>query len=141
MKLKHLELKNYRNYKDTEINFNDGINIIVGANNSGKTNILHIISLLSTDFKLNVDDFNKNLLYKEYESFKKKAPIVHIEYFIKHKMSYDNIDSGFSRLEKFIVYNDSGDISAIDSEEFDITIGETEGDDIKYTRTIYTRKK
>lgn len=120
MILNKVKIKNYRNYKDTEINFNDGINIIVGANNSGKTNILHIISLLSTDFKLNVDDFNKNLLYKEYDSFKDKAPIIHIEYFVKHKMSYDKIDSGFSRLEKFIVYNDSGDITAIDSEEFDI---------------------
>lgn len=120
MILNKVKIKNYRNYKDTEINFNDGINIIVGANNSGKTNILHIISLLSTDFKLDVEDFNKNLLYKEYDSFKEKAPIIHIEYFVKHKMSYDKIDSGFSRLEKFIVYNDSGDISAIDSEEFDI---------------------
>lgn len=120
MILNKVIIKNYRNYKDTEVNFNDGINIIVGANNSGKTNILHIISLLSTDFKLNVDDFNKNLLYKEYESFKNKAPIIHVEYFVKHKMSYDKIDSGFSRLEKFIVYNDSGDISTIDGEEFDI---------------------
>ena len=47
MILNKVKIKNYRNYKDTEINFNDGINIIVGANNSGKTNILHIISLLS----------------------------------------------------------------------------------------------
>ena len=120
MILNKVKIKNYRNYKDTEVNFNDGINIIVGANNSGKTNILHIISLLSTDFKLNVEDFNKNLLYKEYDSFKEKAPIIHIEYFVKHKMSYNKIDSGFSRLENFIVYNDSGDISTIDSEEFDI---------------------
>lgn len=78
MILNKVKIKNYRNYKDTEVNFNDGINIIVGANNSGKTNILHIISLLSTDFKLNVEDFNKNLLYKEYDSFKEKAPIIHI---------------------------------------------------------------
>lgn len=27
-----------------------------------------------------------------------------------------------------------------DSSEFDLTIGETEGNDIKYTRTVYTRK-
>lgn len=28
-----------------------------------------------------------------------------------------------------------------DASEFDVTIGETGGDDMKYTRTIYTRKK
>ena len=28
-----------------------------------------------------------------------------------------------------------------DADEFDISIGETGGDDIKFTRTVYTRKK
>ena len=77
---------------------------------------------MSDIYKKYVKELIYDLLYKEYESFKKKAPIVHIEYFIKHKMSYDNIDSGFSRLEKFIVYNDSGDITTVDSEEFDINV-------------------
>ena len=38
---------------------------------------------------------------------------------------------------------DNGDVffPEFDRNEFDITIGDTEGDDIKYTRTIYTRKK
>lgn len=113
-------IKNYRNYKDTEINFNEGINIIVGANNSGKTNILHIISLLSTEYKLNTDDFNKNILFKEFNSYKDIPPVIQIEFFIKHTMCYDKMDSGFTRLEKFIIYNAEGNIANDETNRFDI---------------------
>ena len=38
---------------------------------------------------------------------------------------------------------DNGDVlfPEFNADEFDMTIGETGGDDIKYTRTTYTRKK
>lgn len=38
---------------------------------------------------------------------------------------------------------DDGDVffPEFNANDFDMTIGETSGDDIKYTRTIYTRKK
>lgn len=114
MLLNKIKIKNYRNYRDTEINFNDEINIIVGANNSGKTNILHIISLLSTEIKLTVEDFNKNLLYKDFKTYKGISPVIQIEYFVKHSMSYETLNSGFSRLEKFIIYDENGDISSSD---------------------------
>ena len=37
MKITELELKNYRNYSNTLVNFQDGINFIVGKNAQGKT--------------------------------------------------------------------------------------------------------
>lgn len=120
MLLNKIKIKNYRNYRDTEINFNDEINIIVGANNSGKTNILHIISLLSTEIKLTVEDFNKNLLYKDFKTYKEISPVIQIEYFVKHSMSYETLNSGFSRLEKFIIYDENGDISSSDKDFFDV---------------------
>ena len=120
MLLNKIKIKNYRNYMDTEINFNDEINIIVGANNSGKTNILHIISLLSTEIKLTVEDFNKNLLYKDFKTYKEISPVIQIEYFVKHSMSYETLNSGFSRLEKFIIYDENGDISSSDKKFFDV---------------------
>lgn len=120
MLLNKIKIKNYRNYMDTEINFNDEINIIVGANNSGKTNILHIISLLSTEIKLTVEDFNKNLLYKDFKTYKEISPVIQIEYFVKHSMSYETLNSGFSRLEKFIIYDENGDISSSDKDFFDV---------------------
>ena len=44
MVLKRIVLKNFRNYRDQEIIFNDKFNFIVGNNGHGKTNILEGIS-------------------------------------------------------------------------------------------------
>lgn len=40
MYLKSLKIKNFRSIKNTTINFNKGINILIGPNNSGKTTII-----------------------------------------------------------------------------------------------------
>lgn len=48
MKINKLKLKNFRNYKNLEIEFNDNINIFVGYNGVGKTNILEAIYFAST---------------------------------------------------------------------------------------------
>ena len=47
MKLKELKLLNFRNYKEAILEFNPGINIFIGDNGSGKTNILEAIYVLS----------------------------------------------------------------------------------------------
>ena len=45
--LQHLHLINYRNYKNQELNLNRGINVLIGANGQGKTNLLEAIYYLS----------------------------------------------------------------------------------------------
>ena len=47
MKIKTLELNNFRNYTNTKTEFNDGLNFIVGPNAQGKTNMLESMYLLS----------------------------------------------------------------------------------------------
>lgn len=47
MKLKSLKLLNFRNYEDTLIELSPGINIFIGENGTGKTNILEAIYVLS----------------------------------------------------------------------------------------------
>ena len=46
MKITKMTLKKYRNYDNLEIYFNDNINIIIGDNAQGKTNLLESIYLL-----------------------------------------------------------------------------------------------
>ena len=46
-KIKKIQLINYRNFKDINIDFSDKSNVFYGINGSGKTNILEGISLLS----------------------------------------------------------------------------------------------
>ena len=43
MKINSLKLKNFRNYDDLEVNFGDSLNIFVGKNAQGKTNLLESI--------------------------------------------------------------------------------------------------
>lgn len=47
MRLKSLNLINFRNYEEATIEFSPGINILVGNNGSGKTNILEGVYVLS----------------------------------------------------------------------------------------------
>ena len=66
MKLYKLNLKNFRNYVDLDINFNDKLNIIIGNNAQGKTNILEAIYFLSiTKSFLSVHD--KTLVHKDMD--------------------------------------------------------------------------
>lgn len=48
MYVKFLELKNYRNYNNLNLNLNKGLNVFVGENAQGKTNIVEAIYYLST---------------------------------------------------------------------------------------------
>lgn len=67
MKLKKLFLKNFRNYSELEIDFNEKLNIIIGNNAQGKTNILEAIYYLAiTKSFLAVNDkttIKKNEIY------------------------------------------------------------------------------
>ncbi len=47
MKLKKLTLKNFRNYKDITLDFHDDLNVFIGNNGEGKTNILESIYVSS----------------------------------------------------------------------------------------------
>ena len=61
MIIKNLKLYNYRNYKDLDIELSDKLNIFIGDNAQGKSNILESIVVLAlTKSYLNVKD--KNLI-------------------------------------------------------------------------------
>ena len=44
--ISNLSIKNFRSYKDVNIDFHPGVNVIVGRNDAGKSNILRAINLL-----------------------------------------------------------------------------------------------
>ncbi|HEY9295339.1 MAG TPA: AAA family ATPase [Phormidium sp.] len=77
-------IKNFRNFKDTEVEFNEGINVIIGHNNGGKTNLLKALGLIfntENRYRPNIDDFCKGIdisCYLEADpltnELKEKAP-------------------------------------------------------------------
>ena len=50
MKLTSVQIKNFRSIKNIEINFDPSCRILVGINESGKSNILNALALLSDDY-------------------------------------------------------------------------------------------
>ena len=47
MNLTNLKLRDFRNYESLDLDFAPGVNLIVGDNAQGKTNLLEAISYLS----------------------------------------------------------------------------------------------
>ena len=58
MYFKNIELKNFRNYKDLKIEFDKNLNIILGHNAQGKTNLLESIYItgMGKSFRTNKDE-------------------------------------------------------------------------------------
>ncbi|HEY0220839.1 MAG TPA: AAA family ATPase, partial [Candidatus Paceibacterota bacterium] len=83
MYISKIQIINFRNFEEKEIEFNDGVNVIIGHNNAGKTNLIIALSLVVDSQKskrLEVDDFNKNLTLTD---LKKGPPKISIAITIK----------------------------------------------------------
>lgn len=62
MYISKITIENFRNFQNNEILFNTGINVIIGHNNAGKTNLLKALSLVldpESRKRLDHHDFNK----------------------------------------------------------------------------------
>lgn len=70
--------------------FHEGLNVIVGANNSGKTGLLSAIYLLNSPSNISIDDFNKNNLVQFKTLYNEDAPKTEITYFINHFINEDD---------------------------------------------------
>jgi DNA replication and repair protein RecF len=74
MIIKKLQLKHFRNYSELDIEFNNNINVLVGNNAQGKTNILESIYVLAItkSHRINLD---ANLIQKDHKCAKIKGTI------------------------------------------------------------------
>ena len=106
MYIQKISIKNYRNYNDFSMKFHKGLNVIIGANNSGKTGLLTAIRLLREP-SVCADDFNKNELLKFGTIYREDAPQITIEYTICHTISEeDTEDESIIRLLPFLGMNE-----------------------------------
>ena len=84
MYISKINIENFRSFKQAEIRFNEGVNVIIGHNNAGKSNLLRALGLVfdnATTKRLNTDDFNRCINTSEYfeidpgtHELKKNAP-------------------------------------------------------------------
>ncbi|MDC0045021.1 DNA replication and repair protein RecF [Pelagibacteraceae bacterium] len=68
VKIKKIQLNNFRNFKNFSLNFDSNVNILYGNNGSGKTNILESISLLSKGRGIRNSQL-LNIIHKEENKF------------------------------------------------------------------------
>ena len=108
MYLKKMQLYHFRNFDNTTIDFQDGVNIIVGPNNSGKSNLLCAINMMNSmgGSSGSLHDFNKNDITNNFNKYKTEPPVIEITYYIEHTLSLNNFDDGILRVKNFIVNAD-----------------------------------
>lgn len=123
MYIQKISIKNYRNFNNFEMEFHEGLNVIVGANNSGKTGLLYAINSLN-DSTITIDDFNKNNLIQFKHLYMEIAPSIEITYYIKHLISIDDTtDESIIKLVPFLGLKEINETRIQD------------GDNIKYNVT------
>ena len=96
MKILNLTLKNFRNYDKLDISFNNKLNIIIGNNAQGKTNILEAIFVcsLGKSFRTNKDKelINKDKDFSKIEMISKKEDRdINIQYEMKEKITDEEL--------------------------------------------------
>lgn len=78
MYISQIKINGFRNFKDKEVLFNDGINVIIGHNNAGKSNLLKAVALVidsKTSKRLTVSDFNQNVILENLIAHPPKVSI------------------------------------------------------------------
>jgi len=78
MYIKELFIDGFRNFKDIRIPFHEGLNILIGHNNAGKSNLLSAIALVLSDDinkKLQINDFSHKATLEELQSRPPKIEI------------------------------------------------------------------
>lgn len=91
MYIQKINIKNYRNFGDFSMEFHRGLNVIIGANNCGKTGLLYAIRLIKEP-SITIHDFNKNNLLQYDKKYIDESPKIEIEYIIRHEISEDNTE-------------------------------------------------
>lgn len=90
MYISKISIKGFRNFPDNTIEFNDGVNVIIGHNNAGKTSLLKALGLIIDNDgarRLEIDDFSKQSSLAELQA---QPPKVTIQLILKESLNEDS---------------------------------------------------
>ena len=92
MYVKEIKISNFRNFKDASVPFHEGVNVIIGHNNTGKSNLLRAIGLVlgySDGHRLGTSD----LFYEtDVATLQQRSPRVEIT-LVLHRNEGEDLDS------------------------------------------------
>lgn len=108
MYIQSLTIENFRSFKtDTTIEFNDGLNVMVGHNNAGKTTIIRALEILfnpNKSKKLSVDDFNKGITTEELYT---KPPTITLKAVLRESENEDRYSDDLVAVSSWLTKLDS----------------------------------
>lgn len=64
MYMSKLKIENFRCFRDFSVEFNEGLNVLIGGNNAGKTTIIKALEFIfkrASTKTPSINDFNKSL--------------------------------------------------------------------------------
>lgn len=99
MKIKELQLENFRHLKDTEIEFGDKLTVISGQNGTGKSSILGWVAQLC-DFKGKSKRLNSKSFKEDFQKVFRFCPTN--DYSKKYKVIFHYIDENEETKQKII---------------------------------------
>jgi putative ATP-dependent endonuclease of the OLD family len=108
MKIKKIEVKNYRLLKDFTLDLEDELSLVIGKNNCGKTSLLLALNKFLNSGKFKSDDINLE--------YKKQLTVFMLSYFPNEN---DYIKDGIY-LRLYIEYNDTDNLSNINELMMDL---------------------
>ena len=92
MYIKEIKISNFRNFKNVSIPFHEGVNVIIGHNNTGKSNLLRAIGLVlgyRDGYRLGTSD----LFYEtDVAILQQESPRIQIT-LVLHKSKDEDLDS------------------------------------------------
>lgn len=144
MYLKKIEVKNFRLWKDTNIDLEQDSTVIVGKNNTGKTSFMVLMNLLISNSKIKFDDYpldERGELYSKIEAYEKqeinfeelrasfKLPIIrmYIDY------SLENNEDSLGALSPFIIDTDDSITTALIEANYSFICTQVEFDNLFIT--------
>lgn len=73
MYISKIKIKGFRNFKETVVLFHEGVNVIIGHNNAGKSNLIHALRLVldssrNINKRLDIHDFYENVTIEELKA-------------------------------------------------------------------------
>lgn len=103
MYISKIKIQNYRNFANFSMDFQKGLNVIIGSNNSGKTGLLYAIGMLNKPEITSAHDFNKNVISHFSTDFQEDAPRIVFEFEVRHEISEDDTeDESIIKLMPFL---------------------------------------
>ena len=100
MYISKIQISNFRNFVNQEIEFQEGLNVFIGHNNSGKTNVLKALQLIfdrNSKNRPSIDDFNK--YYKDFS----KPPKIEITAHISESISLNENEDDKNVIYEWII--------------------------------------